>query len=237
MHPLDEILNDWRRRAADSDYSQTRSMGTAFEELCIAFLTHDSTQSLRFRKVWTFADWARRQDRPAADYGIDLVAEFRDGTGFAAVQCKFLAEGSAVRAREIRNFLAASGSGDFVERVIIDTTGQELSWTLEQQLAEQRSVPVVRIGLHSLRQSPIDWANFLTTRLIGSRPPLHLRPHQETAVGRIVAGLKENGRGKLVMACGTGKTLVALRAAERLAGAGGRVACFVPSLALMSQTI
>ena len=39
------------------------------------------------------------------------------------------------------------------------------------------------------------------------------------------------------MACGTGKTLTALRAAEALVGAGGRVLCLVPSLALMSQLV
>ncbi|MCY4462453.1 MAG: DEAD/DEAH box helicase family protein [Albidovulum sp.] len=63
-------------------------------------------------------------------------------------------------------------------------------------------------------------------------------PHQEDAVRNIADALAESrSRGKLIMACGTGKTLTAQRAAERLAGTGGRVLYLVPSLALMSQTV
>ena len=96
----------------------------------------------------------------------------------------------------------------------------------------------MRIGLHNLRASPIDWARFVESgEVVADGPPI-LRPHQEDAVGNIEAGLAAAGsRGKLVMACGTGKTLTALRAAERLAGKGGRVLCLVPSLALMSQAV
>ncbi|KKZ12570.1 MAG: hypothetical protein TQ37_05360 [Candidatus Synechococcus spongiarum 15L] len=41
MHPLDEILQTWRQEAAQATFSRRRDMGTAFEELCIAFLRHD----------------------------------------------------------------------------------------------------------------------------------------------------------------------------------------------------
>ena len=44
-------------------------------------------------------------------------------------------------------------------------------------------------------------------------------------------------RGKLLMACGTGKTLTSLRIAEQLVGKGGCILYLVPSLSLMSQTI
>ena len=55
---------------------------------------------------------------------------------------------------------------------------------------------------------------------------------------KAISGLKEEGsRGKLLMACGTGKTFTSLRIAEDLVGVGGRVLCLVPSLALMSQTV
>ncbi|WZB68912.1 DEAD/DEAH box helicase family protein [Achromobacter xylosoxidans] len=45
------------------------------------------------------------------------------------------------------------------------------------------------------------------------------------------------GRGKLIMACGTGKTMTALKIAETMAGAGKRVLFLVPSLSLLSQTL
>ena len=51
------------------------------------------------------------------------------------------------------------------------------------------------------------------------------------------SGLAEADRGKLIMACGTGKTFTSLKIAEDLVGVGGRVLFMVPSLALMSQTV
>ncbi|WP_375702480.1 DEAD/DEAH box helicase family protein, partial [Bartonella sp. AA89HNZF] len=63
------------------------------------------------------------------------------------------------------------------------------------------------------------------------------RPHQEEAIKKVCEGLKEADRGKLIMACGTGKTFTSLKIAETIAGTGKRVLFLVPSLALVSQTI
>ena len=136
------------------------------------------------------------------------------------------------------HFWAASGTKDFTHRILIDTTGREWSNNLERTLSEQ-VIPVIRIGLHHLQKSPINWGEFVETNDIRyEHKPLVLRPHQENALRRVVDGLQETGsRGKLIMACGTGKTLTALRIAEQMVGNGGRILYLVPSLALMSQTI
>src|SRR5699024_9445476 len=44
-------------------------------------------------------------------------------------------------------------------------------------------------------------------------------------------------RGKLIMACGTGKTFTSLKIAEDLVPLGGRVLFLVPSIALLSQSL
>jgi superfamily II DNA or RNA helicase len=62
-----------------------------------------------------------------------------------------------------------------------------------------------------------------------------LRPHQQEAVGEVVAGFRESDRGQLIMACGTGKTLTALSVHERLAAT--RTLVLVPSLALLDQSL
>ena len=51
------------------------------------------------------------------------------------------------------------------------------------------------------------------------------------------ADSNESDRGKLIMACGTGKTFAALRIAEKMAGTGGRVLYLVPSIGLFSQAM
>jgi superfamily II DNA or RNA helicase len=64
-----------------------------------------------------------------------------------------------------------------------------------------------------------------------------LRPYQVLAVNEAVSGLREHGRGQLLMACGTGKTRVAAEVAARLAGPGEVVVVLVPSIALAAQVI
>ena len=239
MHPLDEILNAWREETAGSTFSRTRDMGTAFEDLCAAFLTHDPVQAAQFRNVQPFADWARERELRATDAGIDLVAELRDEPGFyAAIQCKFRDTRGSIPKAEIDSFLAESGRPEFRRRVWIDTTGRPWSRNAEETLRHQEK-PVQRIGLHYLKASPIHWADYARSgALVERAPPKIPRLHQQDAIDSAVGHLGEPGtRGKLLMACGTGKTLVGLRIAEQLAGAGGRVLVLVPSLALLSQTL
>ena len=214
-------------------------MGTAFENLCTAFLTHDPVQAGQLRNVRRYADWALEQGLPATDTGIDLVAELHDDPDqFAAIQCKFLETGGSVAKKEIDSFLAASGRPEFRRRVWIDTTGRPWSRNAEETLRAQEK-PVQRIGLHYLKASPIDWAAYVASGTVGERePPKIPRPHQQDAIDSTLAYLVDPGtRGKLLMACGTGKTLVGLRVAERVAGEGGRVLVLMPSLALLSQTL
>ena len=64
--------------------------------------------------------------------------------------------------------------------------------------------------------------------------PKTIRPHQQEALADVRAGLAKADRGKLIMACGTGKTFTGLKIAEDIAGTGRRVLFLVPSLALMS---
>ena len=239
MHPLDEILNTWRQEAAQAAFSRSRDMGTAFEDLCIAFLRHDPVQAAQFGAVERYGEWARQRGVPADDAGIDLVAELRDEPGaYAAIQCKFRETRGSIAKGEMDSFLAASGRPEFRRRIWMDTTGRAWSAKAEATLRQQEK-PVQRIGLHDLKASPVRWAEFVQSGGISGRePPRTPRPHQQAAIDSTLAHLKAPGsRGKLLMACGTGKTLVGLRVAEELAGAGGRMLVLVPSLALLSQTL
>ncbi len=236
---IDSILDRWRSEMASADFVRTKVAGDAFEQLCIAYLTHDPVQCLQYRNIKRYGDWAKEHSFEATDTGIDLVAELVNGKGFAAIQCKFHAEGKSIAKAEIDSFLAASGTDDFQHRVLIDTTGRDWSGNVESTLRKQ-AIPVVRLGLHNLRESLIDWARFVECNEVVSAERLQLRPHQLEAVEKIADGLGTSGsRGKVIMACGTGKTLVSLRAAEQLVGVGGGGGALylVPSLALMSQTV
>ena len=213
-------------------------MGSAFETLCRAYLTHDPVHANHLHHVTTYAEWARARDLPQTDTGIDLVAQLRHEPGYAAIQCKFLQTGKPVPKAEIDSFLAASGRPEFRHRILIDTTGRPWSRHAEDTLRGQE-ISVQRIGLHDLKHSPIEWTRYVASGdVVVERTPKTARKHQQQAIDRATTHFAErNTRGKLLMACGTGKTLVGLRIAENVAGAGGRVLVLVPSLALLSQTL
>ena len=234
---LERILHRWRHDSVMADFSMQRAQGTAFENLCLAFLEHDPVQALHYEDPQPYADWARPRGISATDTGIDLVAKIRGDDGWCAVQCKFLAENRPIARKEIDSFLADSARPEFTRRLIIDTTGRSWSKNAEDVLRVQ-TVPVSRIGLSELSESPIRWENFVDDGEVVRTPPKDLRPHQREALAAASTGLAGAGtRGKLIMACGTGKTFTSLRIAEDLVGVGQSVLYLVPSLALMSQTV
>ena len=238
MGLLDDTLDRWREEAATADYSRERDKGTAFERLCQIFLAHDSEWAQTIKPPVTWSEWASgREEFDAKDTGVDLVAKLRNEDGWCAIQCKFRDEGGSVAKGEVDSFISASGSAEFRLRVLIDTTGRDFSANAVNAMLKQDR-PVKRVGLSRLHKSGIQWERYLSDGKVQTSPPKTLRPHQKDALNAVTEGLAGTGsRGKMIMACGTGKTLTSLRIAEDLVGAGGRVLYLVPSLSLMSQTV
>jgi predicted helicase len=231
LSALDDLLNSYRTAAVSE-----REKGTYFERLVCAYLAVDPVQVEEYSQVWTWADWARENSWNGKDTGIDLVAKLRNEEGFAAIQCKFYAEPHRISKADIDSFISASGKEPFRRRIVIDTTVFDWSENAEDMIAGQ-AIPVVRLSLSHLRESQIDWSLFGIKGEAVLSEKKRLRPHQIEALDAVRAGLSEDDRGKLIMACGTGKTFTSLKIAEDLVGKGGRVLFMVPSLALMSQTV
>lgn len=227
MHLLTEL-----RDTARSE----REKGTYFERIAKAYLTADPLQIEEYEKVWSWAEWASENGRDGRDVGIDLVARLRNEDGYAAIQAKFYAQGTRIQKHHIDSFISASGKAPFLRRVVIDTTEGEWSDNAEEMIRGQ-AIPVIRIGLADLSESRIDWDAFRLRNEIVLHDRKTLLAHQKDALEAVETGLVTADRGKLIMACGTGKTFTALKIAESMAGAGRRVLFMVPSLALMSQTI
>ncbi|MYG52030.1 MAG: damage-inducible protein, partial [Rhodospirillaceae bacterium] len=228
---LQDLLNSYREAARTE-----REKGTYFERLAAAFLSEDPIQREHYRDVKPFAEWAVARGWDGRDTGIDLVAELRDGEGYAAIQCKFYDPDHRIRKADIDSFLAASGKAPFARRVIVDSTEEPWSENAETMLRGQ-AIPVIRIGLNDLRESPIRWDAFAAKGEVILAGKKRLLEHQKDALSAVRNGLAEADRGKMIMACGTGKTFTSLKIAEDLAGSGKNVLVLVPSLALMSQSV
>ena len=215
-------------------YPDERERGRAFEPLVAKVLRTDPLYKARFAEVWRWSEWPGRD---GSDIGIDIVAKRHDG-GLAAIQCKCQ---NRIDKHHINSFLSESQrrlmGEPYVERYII-TTATEWSDNAERAIS-RIDPPVQRIDFFGLDGATIDWDAYLQDESapLQTPPGKHLRSHQVSAVGDVINGFEASDRGKLIMACGTGKTFTALRIAERVAGLGGRVLFAAPSLSLLAQSM
>ena len=215
-------------------YPDEKVRGLAFEPIVKRVLTTDPIYQQRFSQVWHWNEWPGRD---GSDIGIDLVAERHDGR-LIAIQCKCQ---DHIEKSNINSFLADSQrrllGEPYAERYIFTTA---TTWSDNAERALTRiDPPVQRVDFFGLESSAIDWDAYLEDESapLQGKPRKQLRPHQVKAVDDVLAGFEASDRGKLIMACGTGKTLTALRIAEQVATLGGRVLFAAPSLSLLAQSM
>ena len=235
-------FNDLLKAIEQSNFSQ-RDKGTDFERLSLDFLTNEPTYKDQFTKVQMYSDWAKEHsdlEINAKDIGIDLVAtdvmsdEAKEQT-YTAIQCKFYAADRVVSKDDIDSFLSASDKKYYSKRFII-ATNQKWGPNVQKELKDLKT-PVTIITREKLANSSIDWSSYLKTQGKVEVIKRTLRDYQKEALENVIEGFKTNERGKLIMACGTGKTFTSLRTAEAQVGQHGLVLFLVPSLSLLSQTL
>ncbi|AFW01209.1 hypothetical protein B932_1631 [Gluconobacter oxydans H24] len=230
MSALSTLLDTFRQMAVSES-----EKGTYFEELIVCYLRTEPSYADLYDMVWPYKVWAGENGHPVKDTGIDLVARER-GTGkLHAIQCKFYAPDHKITKKDIDTFFSASGKSWFSHRVIVATTNLWNS-NAEATLADQHP-PVSKIDLLDLEASVIDWSQYQPKQAPVLRKKKTPLPHQDTAIKNVLAGFIASDRGRLIMACGTGKTFTSLKLAEQQVGAGGRVLFLVPSLSLLSQSL
>ncbi len=213
--------------------------GDLFEELVKAFLLIDPEYATKINEVWIHHEvpsaLRKKLHLPDSDQGIDLIAKTKEGE-FWAIQCKYRAESSRpIPWREISTFTGlAFGVCKGISFGLICSTTERITKVLGKQ---------DRIGFcaldvwQGLDAEFFAWLRASVERKAAKLKPLSPRPHQVAAVRdarkHFVTG-KEN-RGKLIMPCGTGKSLTAYWIAKELGSR--RIVIAVPSLALIRQTL
>lgn len=235
-----QILEKYR----EYSFSQ-RDKGDRFERLMQAFLRTAPMYEGKFRHVWLWREFPCQSHIGGKDTGIDLVAQTFDGE-YWAIQCKCYDEHSQINKPAVDSFLATSskqfvndqGETDtFAMRLWISTTN---NWGSEAEHAIKNQNPeVIRINLSDLIAAPVDW-DALEKGVHGTKARLPKKTplkHQENAIGAFNKHFKNHERGKLIMACGTGKTFTSLKIAEKETGGKGLVLFLAPSIALVGQTL
>ena len=229
-----QAVLDHIRSIADTEAHK----GRLFERLMKAYFRKDPVYRDRFKEVWLWSEWAQRQPGfDGTDTGIDLVAE-EVGGGYCAIQCKCYQPGTRLQLSHLNNFIAASARDPFTRRLFVDTGDEWGPNARKTVIGLKPECQVLRFG--DLAGRPIDWPDLVRREpedLAWRHQPYSLRPHQQAAFDDVTGQFGEHDRGKLVMACGTGKTFTALRIAESMAGIGGRVLYLVPSISLLQQSM
>ncbi len=235
-----DVLNKYRKYS----FSE-RDKGYRFEKLMQVFLKTYPVYDGKFKQIWLWNEFPFRNDFGGKDTGIDLVAQTYEGD-FWAIQCKCYAEDTYIDKPEVDSFLSTSSktfrddqlkTTKFSTRLWISTTN---NWGSEAENSIKNQDPiVVRLSLNDLEEAKVNWEE-LENGIFGTkaRKEKHtIKNHQQEALNKFHENFKNADRGKLIMACGTGKTFTALKIAEKETAEKGLILFLVPSIALVGQTL
>ena len=225
MSALQDLLEHYRKTAKNE-----RDKGDKFERLTKFFLENDTRFSDRFSDVWIWNKFPGNEGK--VDTGIDLVAKEKYSDGYCAIQCKFYGDKTTVDKSNIDSFFTASGKDIYTSRLIFATTD---NWTKHAEDAlKNQKIPINRMTTDDMENGSIDWEQFnIDSFTAPQRRKNGIREHQKKALENVIKGFSSSERGKLIMACGTGKTFTSLKIAEEI---GGTILFLAPSISLVSQT-
>ncbi|WP_415854026.1 DEAD/DEAH box helicase [Sinomonas sp. G460-2] len=215
--------------------SSERDKGTKFERLVKRYLELEPKYADQFSDIWLWSEWPGRDGQ--VDTGIDLVAQDRYTGELTAIQAKFYDPQRSLEKKHIDSFFTAAGKVDFSHGIVVSTTDK---WSKHaEQALEGQSKDIQRIRLQDLADSTIDWSVFDVDKPEEMRksPAKEPRKYQREAIANVVRGFESTDRGKLIMACGTGKTYTSLKILEEMVPIGGTALFLVPSIALLQQTL
>lgn len=241
MANLKEVLNKYRKESFSK-----RNNGDKFELLIKNFLLTYPMYKNSLSKVWMWQEFPFKDSISGQDVGIDLVARtFEDE--YWAIQCKCFDKNTYIGKGDVDTFLSTSTrtfedeqgqTRQFAFRLWIDTSERGMTSNAWANFQNQ-IIPAARLGYWELLSYDIDWKQLDESIHSASalRDKKHLMEHQATALNKAIEYFQTSDRGKLIMACGTGKTYTSLKIAEQLTSSTGTILFLVPSIALLSQTL
>lgn len=228
----------------EKNSESTREKGSKFEILIKNWFLTKKLYADNIKEIWLWDEFPYRDQFGGSDSGIDLVI-YNEKDEFVAIQCKFYKQDSEISKSDVDTFISTSAKlfevdGEkrkFSGRIFVSTTNK---WSKKaNNLIENQEINVQRISRDQLENSDVDWSKIYSGKLgkEARRQSKIIREHQKEAIYSVNEYFKENDRGKLIMACGTGKTFTSLKIAENETNKNGLVLFLVPSIALLGQAL
>lgn len=228
----------------DSPHAQ----GSKFEKLVKKIVQIARDLPHTFDEVYLWSEFNGKFQLKQGDFGIDIMA--KSGDEWVAIQCKAYQK-DTLELEDLKNFLgcqtlqSSDGTQHFpiVQHYLFHTC-KTISKNVQKALLQcqnAQSEPAIAYGFYEISELGIDWGSckngdIESLRTSGKK---QLRPHQKEALEKIHSHFIEQGnaRGKVIMACGTGKSLLAIRTIDSLVDSGEIALFLAPSLALIDQMI
>lgn len=215
-----------------------KEKGTKYEAACVFFLRSDPFWSRFLARVGTLEEaraWEGCPVRDTKDVGIDLMAQIAATGEWMAIQCKCYDAGKNLPKGVCDSFFAYALTRPGVDELMVMTTAAGPGQNLAKQI---EGGSCMFIDTAKMAASNIDWTPFIEGGDIRERVTFDPRPHQLEAISAIEETFAEHDRCKAVMACGTGKTLMALRLAEDwMQDSPGTILFCAPSISLVGQSM
>jgi superfamily II DNA or RNA helicase/predicted transport protein len=208
----------------------TKAVGDAFEVFVEGYLaTH---QKLQADEVWLVGqipqDIRKQLNLPNDTKGIDGIFRTRTGT-LVPYQVKFRSRRAYLTYTEIAPFLGLTERA--ADRIVFTNSND-----LAEDVKNRDAMRTVRgIDFDDLTENEFKAISGWLKEQPVAITKLIPHPYQADCLSKISETVAQSDRAHVVMACGTGKTLVALWAAEALKPR--TVLVLVPSLTLMQQTL
>ena len=236
---LNKIL---KKIEVESD--STREKGNQFEKLMKNWFLTTKLYADNIKNIWLWDEFPYRNQFGGRDSGIDLFI-FNEEDEFVAIQCNFYSPNAEISKSDVDTFISTSAKlfevngkkKKFLGRVFVSTTNK---WSKKaNDLIQNQEIPLIRLSLNELENSDVDWSKIYLGKLgnEAKKESKTIRKHQKEARDSVHEYFKENNRGKLIMACGTGKTFTSLKIAENETNKNGLILFLVPSIALLGQTL
>ncbi len=221
--------------------STKKEKGDIFELLTKYYLLINPIYKTKLKEVWLLEEVPSKikghLNLPDNDEGIDLIGQTKDDE-YWAIQCKYRTdEDSSITRDDIATFLDVSNNiCKNISHKLVCTTANRQSYKFDKFYNDKITF------LLADTWNNLDEDFFNQLQLLIENKAIHIQPfkpkeHQKRAIQNAQNHFEEenNTRGKLIMACGSGKSLTAYWIAQKLQSKTILIA--VPSLALIKQTL
>lgn len=217
--------------------------GAKFEKLIKRWFLTEPKYANVLDKVWLWEEFPGKKSMGGVDLGIDLVAKTDEGK-YWAIQCKCYKDDAVISKKMVDSFIA-NANRQFVDDEMHTNRFDKLFWVSTnshwgknaQESTKHQAIQFVPIYTNELQYSSVNWKELVEGKqgkeaLLAGKT---MRPHQIEALTKAHEYFENHDRGKMIMACGTGKTYTSLKIVENETKGNGLVLYMVPSIALLSQ--